>query len=131
MHQEKQESQDGRIIMYPDYNIRVSSQPNVYGEKFVLRLLKKNAGIKKIYDLGFPKDEELVRKCFNTVEPKEPVPPVITNILFLNASVIFCISVHPPLSVRCSQQFFQHRTSFSLFSSSSSTKSTNSPPREL
>ena len=39
MHQEKQESQDGRIIMYPDYNIRVSSQKNIYGEKFVLRLL--------------------------------------------------------------------------------------------
>ena len=54
MHQEKQESQDGRIINYPDYNIRVSSQKNIYGEKFVLRLLKKNAGIKQIYDLGFP-----------------------------------------------------------------------------
>ena len=35
MHQEKQESQDGRILMYEDYNIRVSSQKNVYGEKFV------------------------------------------------------------------------------------------------
>ena len=41
MHQEKQESQDGRILLYEDYNIRVSSQPNVYGEKFVLRLLKE------------------------------------------------------------------------------------------
>ncbi len=40
MHQEKQESQDGRILLYSDYNIRVSSQKNVYGEKFVLRLLK-------------------------------------------------------------------------------------------
>lgn len=29
MHQEKQTSQDGRIIMYSDYNIRVSSQKNV------------------------------------------------------------------------------------------------------
>ena len=28
MHQEKQESQDGRILLYEDYNIRVSSQPN-------------------------------------------------------------------------------------------------------
>ena len=65
MHQEKQESQDGRIIMYPDYNIRVSSQKNVYGEKFVLRLLKKNAGIKKIFDLGFPNDEELVKESFH------------------------------------------------------------------
>ncbi len=65
MHQEKQESQDGRIIMYPDYNIRVSSQKNIYGEKFVLRLLKKNAGIKKIFDLGFPNDEKLLNKSFN------------------------------------------------------------------
>ena len=65
MHQEKQESQDGRILSYPDYNIRVSSQKNVYGEKFVLRLLKKNAGIKKIFDLGFPKDERLLKDCFD------------------------------------------------------------------
>ena len=64
MHQEKQESQDGRIILYPEYNIRVSSQRNVYGEKFVLRLLKKNAGIKKIFDLGFPKDSKLVKDSF-------------------------------------------------------------------
>ena len=65
MHQEKQESQDGRIILYPDYNIRVSSQPNVYGEKFVLRLLRKNADVKRLFDLGFPDDEELVNKSFN------------------------------------------------------------------
>ena len=65
MHQEKQESQDGRILNYPEYNIRVSSQKNVYGEKFVLRLLKKNANIKQIFDLGFPQDEELVRNSFN------------------------------------------------------------------
>lgn len=30
----------------------------------------------------------VVKKCFNTVEPKEPVPPVITKVLFLNASVM-------------------------------------------
>lgn len=65
MHMEKQESQDGRIIMYPDYNIRVSSQKNIYGEKFVLRLLKKNTTIRGIYELGFPKDKELVRSAFN------------------------------------------------------------------
>ena len=65
MHQEKQESQDGRILIYPEYNIRVSSQKNVYGEKFVLRLLKKNSGIKKIFDLGFPNDEKLIKKCFD------------------------------------------------------------------
>ncbi len=65
MHQEKQESQDGRIIMYPDYNIRVSSQKNIYGEKFVLRLLKKNEDIRSIFDLGFPQDDKLVKDAFN------------------------------------------------------------------
>ncbi len=65
MHQEKQESQDGRILSYPDYNIRVSSQKNVNGEKFVLRLLKKNEDIRQIFELGFPKDENLVNQAFN------------------------------------------------------------------
>lgn len=65
MHQEKQESQDGRILLYPDYNIRVSSQKNVNGEKFCLRLLKKNAGIRNIFDLGFPKDEKLLKASFD------------------------------------------------------------------
>lgn len=65
MHQEKQESQDGRILIYPEYNIRVSSQKNIYGEKFVLRLLKKNTNVQKIYELGFPDDENLFKKSFH------------------------------------------------------------------
>lgn len=65
MHQEKQESQDGRILLYDDYNIRVSSQPNVYGEKFVLRLLKKNAKIRNIFDLGYIGTEEDFKNSIN------------------------------------------------------------------
>jgi len=65
MHQEKQEAQDGRILTYPDYNIRVSSQKNVYGEKFVLRLLKKNSDIRQIFELGFPGNESDLKKGFN------------------------------------------------------------------
>ena len=65
MHQEKQESQDGRILQYEDYNIRVSSQRNVYGEKFVLRLLKKNANIKSIFELGYPGTEKELNKSIN------------------------------------------------------------------
>ncbi|MGN1297155.1 MAG: GspE/PulE family protein [Clostridia bacterium] len=65
MHQEKQESQDGRILLYDDYNIRVSSQPNVYGEKFVLRLLKKDEKIRNIFELGFPGTEEELKKSIN------------------------------------------------------------------
>lgn len=65
MHQEKQESQDGRILLYENYNIRVSSQRNVYGEKFVLRLLKKNNSIKSIFDLGYPGTPEDLDKSIN------------------------------------------------------------------
>ncbi len=65
MHQEKQESQDGRILLYDDYNIRVSSQPNVYGEKFVLRLLKKDVDIRNIFELGYPGTENEFKKSFN------------------------------------------------------------------
>lgn len=65
MHQEKQESQDGRILLYPDYNIRVSSQKNVYGEKFVLRLLKRNADILSLEQLGFSKSMKEAIKIFD------------------------------------------------------------------
>ena len=65
MHQEKQESQDGRILLYDDYNIRVSSQPNVYGEKFVLRLLKKDVDIRNIFELGYPGTEQEFKRSFN------------------------------------------------------------------
>ena len=65
MHQEIQNSQDGRILLYDDYNIRVSSQKNVYGEKFVLRLLKKNVVIRDIFSLGFPGDEKMLAKTVN------------------------------------------------------------------
>ena len=65
MFQEKQESQDGRIILYPDYNIRVSSQKNIYGEKFVLRLLKKNMSIMGLEELGFNQTDDEIRKKLN------------------------------------------------------------------
>lgn len=65
MHQEKQESQDGRILLYDNYNIRVSSQKNIYGEKFVLRMLKKTAEIRNIFELGFPFGEKELNKAIN------------------------------------------------------------------
>ena len=65
MHQEKQDAQDGRILLYDDYNIRVSSQKNIYGEKFVLRMLKKTAKIRDIFDLGYPYDEKELNRAVN------------------------------------------------------------------
>ena len=65
MFQEKQDSQDGRILLYPDYNIRVSSQKNIFGEKFVLRLLKKNMNIRGLEELGLEQTNEEFRKKLN------------------------------------------------------------------
>lgn len=65
MHQEIVYDQDGSINTYEGYSIRVSSQKNVNGEKFVLRLLKKNADKKSLFELGFFKDQELVEKAFD------------------------------------------------------------------
>lgn len=65
MHQEINLSQDGRIVSYPDYNIRVSSQMNIHGEKFVLRLMKKEASISGLQELGYPDQDTIMKKCFN------------------------------------------------------------------
>ena len=65
MHQEIIYDQDGSIDTYEDYSIRVSSQKNVYGEKFVLRILKKNAVSKTLFELGFKQDDELLEKAFD------------------------------------------------------------------
>ncbi len=65
MHQELTSDQDGSINTYENYSIRVSSQKNVNGEKFVLRLLKKNSDAKSLFELGFKEDEELISNAFD------------------------------------------------------------------
>lgn len=65
MHQEIVYDQDGSINTYEDYSIRVSTQKNVHGEKFVLRLLKKDAKARNLFELGFSEDKKLVDKAFN------------------------------------------------------------------
>lgn len=65
MHQEITQDQDGSINAYDNYSIRVSTQKNINGEKFVLRLLKKNGNIRRLFDLGFPDDPELIKKAFD------------------------------------------------------------------
>ncbi len=109
MHQEKQESQDGRITLYPDYNIRVSSQKNIYGEKFVLRLLKKNADVREIIELGFPGNEEQIRRSFDnrnsitimaapTGEGK--TTSLYSIVQFLNRPEINITTIEDPVEIR-------------------------------
>lgn len=109
MHQEKQISQDGRILLYPEYNIRVSSQRNVHGEKIVLRLLKKNEGIKDLFDLGFPKDPKLVKRAFDkrnsitlmAAPTGEGKTTTLYSVLdFLNNSEINVTTIEDPVEIR-------------------------------
>lgn len=124
MHQEKQEAQDGRILLYEDYNIRVSSQPNVYGEKFVLRLLKKNANIKNIFDLGYYGKEEDFIKSINkrnsitiiaapTGEGK--TTSLYSIIDYLNKTQINITTIEDPVEIRIpglNQIEIDNRTTF-------------------
>ena len=109
MHQEKQESQDGRILLYTDYNIRVSSQKTINGEKFCVRLLKKNAGIKNIFDLGFPQDDGILKKCFDkrnsitviAAPTGEGKTTTLYSILdYLNKPEINITTVEDPVEIR-------------------------------
>ena len=109
MHQEKQESQDGRILLYNDYNIRVSSQMTVNGEKFCLRLLKKNAGIRNIFELGFPNDEKMLKKSFDkrnsitvvAAPTGEGKTTTLYSILdYLNKPEINITTVEDPVEIR-------------------------------
>lgn len=109
MHQEKQEAQDGRILLYDDYNIRVSSQPNIHGEKFVLRLLKKNTDIKNIFELGYPGTEEDVKKSFNkrnsitiiAAPTGEGKTTTLYSIIdFLNTPEINITTIEDPVEIR-------------------------------
>lgn len=125
MHQEKQEAQDGRILMYPAYNIRVSSQRNVWGEKFVLRLLKKNVDVQQIFELGFPRDEELVKKSFDkrnsitlvAAPTGEGKTTTLYSIIdFLNKPDINVTTIEDPVEIRIpglNQIEIDSKTSFS------------------
>tara|TARA_R110002074_G_scaffold216724_1_gene386807 strand:+ start:65184 stop:66584 length:1401 start_codon:yes stop_codon:yes gene_type:complete len=57
---QKRLSQDGRITVKSesdDFDIRVSTMPTLYGEKVVLRILKRNADTVKLKELGFNERE--------------------------------------------------------------------------
>ena len=125
MHQEKQEAQDGRILMYEDYNIRVSSQPNVYGEKFVLRLLKKKEDIRNIFELGYPGTEKEFKKSFNkrnsitiiAAPTGEGKTTTLYGIIdYLNSPEINITTIEDPVEIRIeglNQIEIDSKTSFS------------------
>ena len=109
MHQEVTADQDGSIDAYENYSIRVSSQKNINGEKFVLRLLKKNGNVRQLFDLGFPKDEELVKKAFDKrnslivvcAPTGEGKTTTLYSILdYLNRPDINVVTIENPVEIR-------------------------------
>ncbi|MEG0073279.1 MAG: ATPase, T2SS/T4P/T4SS family [Clostridia bacterium] len=109
MHQEITYDQDGAISTYQDFSIRVSSQRNVYGEKFVLRLIKKDGNVRDIFDLGFPRDPVLVDKAFNKknsiiivcAPTGEGKTTTLYSVLgFLNKPEINIITIEDPVEIR-------------------------------
>lgn len=109
MHQEISTDQDGTINAYDNYSIRVSTQKNINGEKFVLRLLKKNSDVRKLFDLGFPKDEELVKKAFDKrnslivmcAPTGEGKTTTLYSILdYLNRPNINVVTIENPVEIR-------------------------------
>ncbi len=109
MHQEKQEAQDGRILTFENYSIRVAAQPNVYGEKFVLRLLKKNSNVRSAFELGFPGTEEELKSTIDkrnsivvvaapTGEGKTTTLYSMMN--FLNKPEINITTIEDPVEIR-------------------------------
>ena len=109
MHQEKQESQDGRILLYDEYNIRVSSQKNIYGEKFVLRMLKKSAKIRNIFELGYPYSEKELNRAINkknsltimAAPTGEGKTTTLYSILaYLNSDNINITTIEDPVEIR-------------------------------
>ena len=109
MHQEITSDQDGAIDAYENYSIRVSSQKNINGEKFVLRLLKKNGNVRRLHDLGFPKDEELIKKAFDKrnsiivvcAPTGEGKTTTLYSILdYLNRPDINVVTIENPVEIR-------------------------------
>ena len=110
--------------MFQEYNILVSSLRNIYGEKFVLRLLKKNANIKNIFDLGYYGEEKQFVKSINkrnsitiiaapTGEGK--TTSLYSIIDYLNKPEINITTIEDPVEIRIpglNQIEIDNRTSF-------------------
>ncbi len=124
MHQEITTDQDGSINSYDNFSIRVSTQKNINGEKFVLRLLKKNGSVRNLFDLGFPRDSELIRKAFDKSNSMilmcaptgEGKTTTLYSILdYLNRPEINVVTIENPVEIRMAginQVEIDHNTSF-------------------
>lgn len=124
MHQEITTDQDGRINSYDNYSIRVSTQKNINGEKFVLRLLKKNSDIRTLSGLGFPSDSQVVKDAFDKkngiillcAPTGEGKTTTLYSILdYLNDPNINVVTIENPVEIRMAgvnQVEIGHDTSF-------------------
>ena len=102
---QKRLSQDGRITVKSesdDFDIRVSTMPTLYGEKVVLRILKRNADTVKLKELGFNERElklylEGVRKPNGIVLISGPTTTLYGTLKLLNKEETNIVTIEDPI----------------------------------
>jgi type IV pilus assembly protein PilB len=93
---ERRKPQDGQMavdVMGRELDVRVSTAPNVFGEKCVLRLLDKSRAVIELRGLGMPEDtyeryHDLVRSPYGMVICAGPTGSGKTTTLYATLSAI-------------------------------------------
>lgn len=112
---EKRLPQDGRIelkVANKEIDVRVSTLPTAFGERVVLRLLRKTAAMISLSDLGMPKDrleqfDKQIRSPNGIVLVTGPTGSGKTTTLYaalstINSTDINIITVEDPIEYRIS-----------------------------
>ncbi len=111
---EKRIPQDGRIsikVAGKDVDVRLSILPTAHGERVVMRLLDKSAGVKKIDDMGMdpnnvlPKWKQLLSKKHGIILVTGPTGSGKTTLLYasvlhINSSEINILTIEDPVEYR-------------------------------
>ena len=111
---EKRIPQDGRIsikVAGKDVDVRLSILPTAHGERVVMRLLDKSAGVKRIEDMGMdavnvlPKWKMLLAKKHGIILVTGPTGSGKTTLLYasvlhINSSEINILTIEDPVEYR-------------------------------
>src|SRR3989338_498492 len=111
---EKRIPQDGRIsikVAGKDVDVRLSILPTAHGERVVMRLLDKSAGVKRIDDMGMdpvnvlPKWKMLLAKKHGIILVTGPTGSGKTTLLYasvlhINSSEINILTIEDPVEYR-------------------------------
>ncbi|MBP6218105.1 MAG: type II secretion system ATPase GspE [Oligoflexales bacterium] len=110
---EKRVPQDGRIsikVAGKDVDVRLSVLPTAHGERIVMRLLDKSAGVKRLEDMGispkiFPTWTRLINQKHGIILVTGPTGSGKTTLLYssviqINSSDINILTIEDPVEYR-------------------------------